>query len=278
MKLSFKKLSQSPAPLRVGFFLLTLGIIWLPVALPIHWTVKDTNLATILTMSALFFEFIFLLRWWNRTVYDQAHPFAGYGLQGSRRNGLELLTGLTVGVSLTLGLFFTEGLLGWLTWQTPALPLSRLMAEGLLSALGIAFAEEFLFRGWLLNELERDYHSRIALWVNALMFAIAHFLKPIAEMIRNFPAFPGLTLLGLSLVLARRGSQERLGLSIGLHAGLVWGYYLIDVGKWVKFTQQVPDWITGVDRNPVAGIMGLILLTLLTVILQRRVTHQNLNR
>ena len=72
------------------------------------------------------------------------------------------------------------------------------------------------------------------------------FLKPIAEVIRTFPQFPGLVLFGLTMVWAKRGCRQRLGICIGLHAGLVWGYYILNVGELIEYPQKVSPWITGV--------------------------------
>jgi len=35
--------------------------------------------------------------------------------------------------------------------------------------------------------------------------------------------------------------QESPRLPIGLHSGLVWGYYIINVGQLVEYSGQVPD-------------------------------------
>jgi hypothetical protein len=90
-----------------------------------------------------------------------------------------------------------------------------------------------------------------------------HFIKPWADIIRTFPQFPALIVLGLTLVWARRRTGYRLGQSLGLHAGLVWAYYVINVGDLMVMRDRVPDWLTGVDRNPLAGLMGLFFLSLL---------------
>jgi len=68
-------------------------------------------------------------------------------------------------------------------------------------------------------------------------------LLPPAEILRTLPGFPGLLLLGLTFVWAKRSRRSRLGLPIGLHAGLVWGYYIINVGQLVEYSGQVPDWL-----------------------------------
>lgn len=259
MKIHFLAIASFPTLIRVGLFLLTLLLLWLPIATPIYFLGSDTNLVTILTMGLLFVMFLVLLRFWGKLVYQQSNLLKIYGLSVSRRNVLELLKGLDIGLLLTLTLFFIEGKLGWLVWQSSD-QLPRVVLEGLISALGVGFAEELLFRGWLLDEFERDYSPKISLWVSSWLYALLHFIKPLPEIIRTFPQFPALLLLGLTFVWAKRGSRGRLGLAIGLHAGLVWGYYIINVGQLVRYSDRVPPWMTGIDGNPLAGLMGLIFL------------------
>ena len=136
-------------------------------------------------------------------------------------------------------------------------------------ALGVGFAEELLFRGWLVDELQQDYRPKVALWSSSAIYALLHFVKPWAEILRTLPSFPGLFLLGLILGWARQIYHGRLGFAIGLHAGLVWGYYVINVGNLVHYLDQVPAWVTGIDRNPLAGGMGLLFLSLIGLTLRK---------
>ncbi len=240
------------------------------MAAPIYLLLSgNPNLVTILTMGLLFGGFLLLLGWWSRNVYRESQLLKRYGLRGTRQNGLDLLKGLGIGLFFTCGLFALEGLLGWLKFQTPQLPLPRLILEGLVSALGIGFAEELVFRGWLLDELQRDYSPKTSLWADAIIFAVAHFLKPISEVIRTVPQFPSLLLLGLMQVWAKRSSKGYLGLPIGLHAGFVWGYYIVNVGQVVGYSDQVSPWITGVNGNPIAGVMGLLFLSVLAFLVRK---------
>jgi hypothetical protein len=270
LKPNLAKLTQYPVPVRLVSFIAVLLLLWLPVAAPIYLLGRDPNLVTILTMGLLFGEFLLLLRWWGKKVYQQPQLLKRYGLAGTRQNGLDLLKGLSIGLLFTFCLFTLEGLLGWLKFQTPPEVLPRVILEGLASALGIGFAEELVFRGWLLDELQRDYSSKTALWTDAVIFAVSHFIKPLGEIIRTFPTFPCLLLLGLTLVWAKRSSGGLLGLPIGLHAGLVWGYYIINVGQLVHYSNQVSPWITGVDSNPLAGAMGLLFLSILAFWMRKR--------
>ncbi|MBR8834657.1 MAG: CPBP family intramembrane metalloprotease [Stigonema ocellatum SAG 48.90 = DSM 106950] len=263
LKIKLLRLAQYPAPVRLGYFVLTLLVIWLPFATPIYLLVKDANLVSILTMVLLYATFIVLLRLWGKYVYNQPQVLLHYGLQRTRQNGVDLLRGLAIGTMSVLILFGLEGALGWLVWQQPQSHnfLGRVILEGLIVGLGVGFAEELLFRGWLLDELQRDFSLQIALWVDAFLFAISHFIKPLEAIIHTLPQFPALLLLGLTQVWGKRWRRGRLGLPIGLHGGLTWGYYIINVGELTKYSGQVPDWVTGVNKNPLAGVMGLVFLS-----------------
>lgn len=259
-------------------FLLVLLLLWLPIALPIYWLVNDSNLVSILTIIILYAEFILLVRVWGRRVYRQPNLLWRYGLERSRRMGLELLVGLAIGCASVLALFVTQSAFGWITWQSPSIALLKVAIEGLLVALGIGFAEELFFRGWLLDELQRDYSLHVALWADATIFALVHGLKP---------QFPALVLLAVTLIWAKRSRTDadngtpvgesawrhqtlnvprgRLGLPMGLHAGLVWGYYIINVGQCIRYAPQAPGWLSGIDHNPLAGVSGFLFMGILAV-------------
>lgn len=184
------------------------------------------------------------------------------------------MLGLAIGSLSLLALFAVESCFGWLRWQSPSPQFIRIAIEGLLVAIGFGIGEELIFRGWLLQELERDYRPFTALLANSIIFALLHYTKPIegaivtllelpfdwSIVLRSLPQFPGLVLLGVLLVRAKRAGKQQLGLAIGLHAGLVWGYYLVNVGGLVEYGDRVPQWVTGINQNPLAGVMGMLAL------------------
>ncbi len=248
--------------MRLLFFVGVLSILWLPIAIPLYLLLeRDRNLASILNYVLLFIDLLFLWRFWGKLVYQEADIFNRYGLVKSQRNGRELFQGLAIGFWFCLSLFITEALFGWIEVVSPSVSLFKIVVEGLLSATGIALVEELLFRGWLLDELQRDYSKGISLWIGATVFALAHFIKPMEEIIRTAVTFPALMLVGMILILAKYRHGDRLGICLGIHAGLVWGYYIVDVGELINYTNKVPAWVTGIDGNPIAGIIGLIFLT-----------------
>ncbi|MEB3355127.1 MAG: type II CAAX endopeptidase family protein [Synechococcales bacterium] len=259
-----RAIARYPAPMRVGIFLVMLAIAWLPFHLSISALIPDPNAASILTMVALFVAFLLLVRLWGRRVHGIAHPLQHYGLGRGRHHIFDLLQGFGLGAISLLSLFGIQSLLGWTAWSLPALgsggAILRMTAEGLAVGLAVGLGEELVFRGWLLDEGERDYSPATALWVSSLLFAVLHFIRPLSEMIRTFPQFPGLVVLGLALVWGKRSHQGRLGFPIGLHAGLVWGYYVVNVGSLITYQANRPEWLSGIDQNPLAGGLGLVLL------------------
>lgn len=265
-----------PAPTRMFLFLLGLMLLWLPGLVLIYGIMATTqniadpgpkNLLSILTMGLLAIEFILFLPLWGRKVYQHPNLLDRCGLVFTRENGLLLIKGLGIGLCITFSLFATQGLFGWLTWKSPTLSIFQLVFEGSLTALGVGLAEELFFRGWMLEELERDYPPKASLVLNAGLFALLHFLKPIPAMLESLPQFPGLCLLATVLIIAKRLHRNLLGMSIGLHAGMVWAYYIINVGQMVTYSGRVSDWVTGINGNPISGFLGLVFLGVLAIIL-----------
>ncbi|MEM9947536.1 MAG: CPBP family intramembrane glutamic endopeptidase [Cyanobacteria bacterium P01_D01_bin.36] len=259
--------------LRVFLFLLILALLWSPIALSVYWPqgwFYGVAAAEIVALVLLYAVFLIGLPVWGRRVHDWKLPFQQCGLRLQPQFAKDVGIALAIGVLGVFSLFGLETLLGWAQPATPSPRLLRFVLEGLLLALAIGFAEEMLFRGWILAELEKSYASTNALVINAVVFAVAHFIKPWDEIARTLPQFLGLVVLGLALVWSRRSPTgvagkrlTRLGYPIGLHAGLVWGYYIVNVGGLSEYTGRVPEWVTGIDSNPLAGALGVVLLSLI---------------
>ena len=267
---------------RIFSFLLLLAIAIAPVVLPIYWlgaVTDQSNIAEIVALALIYIGFLVGLPVWGKRIHGWRHPFSYCGLSLKLQTARDLLLAIVIGMLGVFALFGLQTLLGWAEPAAPSPRFSRFVVEGLIMALAVGFAEEMLFRGWLLSELEENYGSKAALWMCALFFAAMHFIKPWAEIIRTFPQFLGLVVLGMALVWARRSPtgrpvasvthstqlsnrvRSRLGYPIGLHAGLIYGYYLVNVGGLSEYTEEVPEWVTGIDSNPLAGLLGLVLLS-----------------
>lgn len=271
-------IAHLPVPLRILGFVLCLAFLWLPIAIPIYLLIPDdANLVTILTMGLLAIAFLLLLPGWSQAVHQQHQAFTHYGLEFSRRNLLEFSNGLAIGLISIQLLFLVQAGLGWLEWQPSTAPISRWILEAIPTAMGTALAEELFFRGWMYDELRRDYSRSVTIWATSLIFAIAHFLKPLPEIIRTSPQFFGLLLLALLCAWGKNLCRGRLGLPIGIHAGLIWGWYVLNVGQLIKYTRTVPVWVTGVNDNPLAGVMGLGFLLVLFIVIRQQAIAKTRN-
>lgn len=266
---------------RIFSFLLLLAIALSPIVLPLYWlgAVTDQSAFEIVALALIYIGFLVGLPIWGKRIHGWRRPFRRCGLSFKLQTARDLLLAMLIGMFGVFALFGLQTLLGWAEPSAPSPRFNRFVVEGLMMALAVGFAEEMLFRGWLLGELEKSYGSRTALWMCALFFAATHFIKPWSEIVRTFPQFLGLVVLGTALVWARRSPtgrpiasvthsagldasvETRLGYPIGLHAGLIYGYYLVDVGGLSEYTGAVPDWVTGINDNPLAGLLGLGLLS-----------------
>ncbi|MFN3927410.1 MAG: type II CAAX prenyl endopeptidase Rce1 family protein [Pseudanabaenaceae cyanobacterium] len=260
--MNLSDLPKQPSWVRIPLFFLILLSLWLPIALPVYLIWYER--AGIGLVIFLYVLFVGLIGWWGRQMgYSQ--PYREYGLSWSGRSGLELCLGLLVALVCFAGLM--GGMVGWGWLAVRTVVWWRAIPEGLMVGLGVSLAEELLFRGWLLQEL-LPHGRRVALWASSLIFALLHFLKPLEVILRTWVQFPGLVLLGLVLVWGRWGYGNRLSMPIGIHWGLVWGYYVVNTTGWLTPTGTVSAWVTGIDGNPLAGAMGLLCLGLLGIIVK----------
>jgi membrane protease YdiL (CAAX protease family) len=250
-------LSQnSPVFLRVLCFLGILLLVTLPISLPLRlWLGQSSELGLGIF---LYVAFVIEVGWWGRRVWGQSAPYGYYGLTVKSPSGREFLWGLAIALVSFSALMLLQVGLGWLVVREA--DLIPAILSGALTAFGVGFAEELLFRGWLLTELERDLDPTAALWANSLIFAVLHFIKPLEVIWQTWVQFPGLVLLGMILVWARRLTAGRLSMAIALHSGLVWAYYIVNTTQWIVPNGTAPEWLTGIGGNPLAGLMGLAFL------------------
>ncbi len=267
-------LRQTTSWLRLGCFLALLVLLWLPqVALILwstgwQWGLDPTNLQNTLGAVGLYLSFIALLGIFSRI---DGKPFSQYGWRADAPDWGYWLLGLGTGLGGLAVLFSLEALWGWLVF-TPEKLLGPTGIEIMLTGVGVGLAvagiEELLFRGFLINIWLTPYGKLGALWTSALIFAIAHFLKPLEAILASWPQFPGLIIMGLLLGGARFWTGDRLGLGMGLHGGWVAGIYWVNVGGLISYTGAISSLWTGINGNPLASLLGLFFLGLTAIIVR----------
>lgn len=200
-----------------------------------------------------------------RRAWGTSHPWSALGLNASWPALLRSLLRGLIKALLLLGLV-TAGLAlaGQLSWQPRLTP--GLLLNGLLLGLGVGFAEELLFRGWLLGELSLLLGAQRGLWLQAALFSLAHTRFNLPPLLL-LTLLGGLLLLGLALGLQRRADGGLLWGAIGLHGGLVGGWFLLQQGM-VTINPTAPAWLLG-PANPIGGVLGWLGLGLLLLARRR---------
>ena len=141
------------------------------------------------------------------------------------------------------------------------------LTNAVLLCLGVGFAEELIFRSWLWTELHQRMSSRRAALAQAGVFSLVHtrFNLGLGAM---SGLLVGLFLLGMVLARQRQSDRGSLWSCIGLHGGLVAGWFLLQSGL-LELSPNAPSWVVGPGGNapnPLGGAVGLISLLILLLI------------
>lgn len=252
---------SSTSVVKIVIFLITWAIAWLPIAIPVaivskwHPTKPMTNQQKIAMVVSLYLLAPAMV--WLVALVEGA-SFLDYGLVWQPSLVLSVIWGLglaVIGLSMVYGL---QSLLGWQIWNWQNLPLVRSQTLPILGlGLAIGGIEELVFRGYLFNELRSDYSIWLAATISSLIFAFGHLIW---ERSQTYPQLPGLWLLGIVLVIARFKDGGSLGLAWGLHAGWIWGLSCLDSAQLITYTDKVSPWLSGINKQPLAGLAGIACL------------------
>ena len=227
-------------------------LVWLGLSSSQH------SLAGTLTSVLLL---VLLLPAWCRYRWDTRHCWRSLGISGGGRGGRRrlssaLLRGLLLATFL-LALVTVALLMGsWAHWLGEWSLSRSLNALALLLVVGLT--EELIFRGWLWRELDQLIGPASAVAGQALIFSLVHTRF-------NLGFWPmmtlliGLLLLGLCLAVQRRLDGGSLWGCVGLHGGLVAGWFLLQSGL-LQLSPDAPSWLVGPgssNANPLGGAIGL---------------------
>jgi membrane protease YdiL (CAAX protease family) len=256
-----------PAIVKVtAFFIIWLGL-WLPVAIPsaiaLNWHPPQPLGNKKLPLLASLYLIVPLIIGALTGIESSNLAELGLGFESNFLGSLAI--GLALGVLTIVTLFGIEIFLGWINWQRiegqknhPLLSIFQpTLLLTLFLGLWISGTEELIFRGFLQNLLVQDYSVFIAATIGSLIFAGAHLIWEFRE---TFTQLPGLWLMGMVLTLARVCDDGNLGLAIGLHAGWILVIATLDPAKMITYTGRVPEWITGIKGQPLAGVGGIFFL------------------
>ena len=214
-----------------------------------------------------FVLFLLVMPRWAALRWSKPRPWAALGICGAnpkeqRAPAAALLKGLLIAaglLTLITSVVLIDGSGDW-RCEVDATQLTN----AVLLCLGVGFAEELIFRSWLWTELHQRMGSRPAALAQAGIFSLVHtrFNLGLGAM---SGLLLGLFLLGMVLARQRQSDRGSLWGCIGLHGGLVAGWFLLQNGL-LQLSPNAPPWIVGPggnSPNPLGGLVGICSLVIL---------------
>lgn len=213
-----------------------------------------------------FLLFLLLMPRWISLRWRSERPWEVLGLRGVAPHQpspfVALLRGLFWSI-LLLALVVIPLLLGhWAQFQRAES--IRFLLDAFVLLFGVGLAEELLFRGWLWEELNHFLGEKAGVISQAAIFSLVHTRF-------NLGAWPmlgllsGLFLFGLVLAQRRRLDHGSLWGCVGLHGGLISGWFLLEKST-LQLSSDAPAWLIGPGGshpNPLGGVVAIGSLTFL---------------
>ena len=223
--------------------------------------INKENLSLIGTIFT-FLIFVFSLPKWFKLRWDINNPWTLLGINKIDKNInyiILFLRGFLFSIILISLILIPIIEKKWGYWAVTISPDTLINTIFLILIVG--FAEEIIFRGWLLEELKNQFGLKKAILGQALIFSIVHigFDLPFLHMLG---ILSGLFLLGILLYLIRLKDKNSLWGCIGFHGGLV-GLWFITNNGLLEISKNAPKWLVGpgtINTNPLGGIFGIFLM------------------
>ena len=244
-------------------------ITFIPFLYLLGWILSQPFLLLSLSKEALsligtiftFFLFIFLMPKWFNFRWQIRNSWSTLGLNNKTilNNILSFSQGIIFALILLILILIPLLKSNYIVW------LGGLSAEiilnGILLIFGIGFAEEIIFRGWLLEDLKLQFGIKVALISQSIVFSLVHigFKIPFWN---TLSTLIGLFTLGILCSIIRFKDEGSLWGAIGLHGGLV-GIWFVLNNDLINISKEAPGWLVGYgtpNTNPIGGLYGISIL------------------
>lgn len=265
-----------PGPRWLGtclFVPLLLAVAWL-LTRPLLWLGMDPVAVRLLVSLGAFALFLVCLPLRLGRVWAVAHPWRRLGINAPLDRSVHALAhGLLQAALLLSGLSILLLALGYAHWGSG---ITMGQTVNAVALVGVGFAEELLFRGWLWGELQLRLAWRQAAVAQAVAFSVLHTRFDQGWAI-PLGLLPGMFMLGLALAGQRSKDDNLLAGAVGLHGGLVAGWFALQSGL-LSLELSIPVWLMGPnynpvalhpDYNPVGGLLGWLGLSIQLLRLRR---------
>ena len=260
----------------VLFIPLLYALGWL-AAVPLTLLGLPTDQLSLTGTVLSFVLFLLVMPRWAALRWSEPRPWEALGIRGAKPQeqpapAAALLKGLLIAAGLLMVITSVVLLEGSGDWRGEVD--ATQLTNAVLLCLGVGFAEELIFRSWLWTELQEMIGSRRAAWAQAGIFSLVHtrFNLGLGAM---GGLLIGLFLLGMVLARQRQSDRGSLWGCIGLHGGLVAGWFLLQNGL-LQLSPNAPPWLVGPgghSPNPLGGLIGILSLLILLLIQRTAVAN-----
>ena len=253
----------------VLFIPLLYALGWL-AAVPLTLLGLPTHQLSLTGTVLSFVLFLLVMPRWAALRWSESRPWEALGICGATPKeqpapAAALIKGLLIAAGLLTVITSVVLLEGSGNWRGEMD--ATQLTNAVLLCLGVGFAEELIFRSWLWTELHQRMSSRRAALAQAGVFSLVHtrFNLGFSDM---SGLLVGLFLLGMVLASQRQSDRGSLRGCIGLHGGLVAGWFLLQNGL-LQLSPDTPSWLVGPggdSPNPLGGLVGISSLLVLLLI------------
>jgi len=260
----------------VLFIPLLYALGWL-AAVPLTLLGLPTDQLSLTGTVLSFVLFLLVMPRWAALRWSEPRPWAALGIRGAKPQeqpapAAALLKGLLIAAGLLMVITSVVLIDGSGNWRGEVD--ATQLTNAVLLCLGVGFAEELIFRSWLWTELQEMIGSRRAALAQASIFSLVHtrFNLGLGAM---GGLLIGLFLLGMVLARQRQSDRGSLWGCIGLHGGLVAGWFLLQNGL-LQLSPNAPPWLVGPgghSPNPLGGLIGILSLLILLLIQRTAVAN-----
>ena len=260
----------------VLFIPLLYAMGWL-AAVPLTLLGLPTDQLSLTGTVLSFVLFLLVMPRWAALRWSEPQPWAALGIRGAKPQeqpapAAALLKGLLIAAGLLMVITSVVLIDGSGNWRGEVD--ATQLTNAVLLCFGVGFAEELIFRSWLWTELQEMIGSRRAALAQASIFSLVHtrFNLGLGAM---GGLLIGLFLLGMVLARQRQSDRGSLWGCIGLHGGLVAGWFLLQNGL-LQLSPNAPPWLVGPgghSPNPLGGLIGILSLLILLLIQRTAVAN-----
>ena len=278
-KIYIKLFFLSPKLFSSIIFLPTLYFFGWLLSKPIHLFLGNKEDLSLVGTIFTFLIFVFSLPKWFEIRWGLKNTWKLLGVKKINRNRdliFYFLKGLLLSAVLIFLILVTIISSHWGYWMGEVS--KDIIINAILLMIGVGFAEELIFRGWLLEEFKNQFGLKKAIISQALIFSVVHIGLdlPLWEMIS---ILTGLFLLGILLSLIRFNDNNSLWGCVGLHGGLVGLWFLTNNG-FLSISKDAPKWLVGpgsINTNPLGGLFGISLIIIFCFFYLLKLKKKNKN-